>query len=498
MTHLRARRDLGTGSATLTLIAVFGLLLSAPRSSFAQMTYDVQITPGKSQLASILLTSGSVHFDKDDRIIFDPAQPDARFEPPTLEYGGLRGTIELDASLRTLGPRIFKVIDGDNGHVKMTGTVMLTAPEPRITSVSVIKGGELSDTLVIERGETFDGFLVIEGSGFYPGCEVKLLGDGFKLDTHPDPGDVSNDRIRTSLSLDNNYDIRAGRYVVTVSHGHHPTAIGQLTVTRRENSLRRYALTIGSTFDFVDGVKTGSFYYDFQAYLPDLWVWGPSTQPFSSVGLAFALQQGKSFSYDSSIVLRDPRQVRYDTTIAPSFANGADTTVVRTSTTLADTSRVSKALMPVRLTASVFLPMRQWIDLVAGFDYRRVEVTETVTDIIESRKVIGGTGVAEVLPARTQTTTRIVDDPSIWAGFFFPVDDYPAKGLDLRLRVVGGYGWSFLDQSHFNWEIMWSVLVETGDIEIGGYLRGRSSQRPELMAYLGKQFDVVKIADLFD
>jgi hypothetical protein len=280
-----------------------------------------------------------------------------------------------------------------------------------------------------------------------------------------------------------------------------PQAIGN----RREFELRNddeAVVSIGTSFDFLDGVRTADLYADLRIFSPSLWPrrtiprrWG--------IGVQAGIYQGRISSPSSSTP---------DSLQSFVFDKVVQDTLIRERQYRRQTSRRQNNL---GLYLGVNAQLAQdlyWV--VAQMEVRKEDVRLSIRDTTVADTTFRSTP-SRVFNEKVIPVSHVFGStayiPSFTTGLRL---DMHRAGLDLILQpLVGaslrGCSFDFLvspntgvrracsNELHFlHWEITYEVEAPKSGIKLGGEVRGFGSNDPEILVYLAKEFTLQKLSEL--
>jgi hypothetical protein len=264
-------------------------------------------------------------------------------------------------------------------------------------------------------------------------------------------------------------------------------------------------VSIGASFDLLDGLRPSDLYSDARVFAPGLWTVQRGVFSSLRVGVQAGIFQGRETN--KGFVTGDtlPSQFTYDVPVVPADTAGG-LLVRRRRFQRTESHRVST----LGLYAGVNVAVARDLYLIPVLaEVRRVNFLDTVRDTVLSDSTIR---LQPNQPLRTQTvpiTSRvsgIAYVPSFMTGVRL---DMRRETFNVVLQPLFGFRQGFsctqrapdeLVSCNHEWQFgQWDATFEveaakTG-IKLGGEVRGFQSQNPSVLVYLAKEFSVEKFAD---
>lgn len=268
-------------------------------------------------------------------------------------------------------------------------------------------------------------------------------------------------------------------------------------------------VSIGTSFDFLDGVRAADLYADLRVFSPALWNWTVFGRELRGFGVQGGIYQGRI----NSSATPTPDSLDnfiFQTPVGPVDSAGGQ--LVRTRTFRRHMSRRQNNLGLYMGINKVIGPNLYWV--IAQVEVRKEDVRLSIRDTVLTDTT---TRIEPARPLRAATVpvTRVFGEtmysPTVTTGLRL---DMHRPGFDVILQPLIGTrlrdcSFDFLAsgqtgtrractvQPHlFHWEITYEVEASKSGIKLGGEVRGFMDREPEILVYLAKEFTVEKLADL--
>lgn len=259
-------------------------------------------------------------------------------------------------------------------------------------------------------------------------------------------------------------------------------------------------VSIGTSFDFLDGVRAADLYADLRVFSPSLW---------GAFGVQGGIYQGR-ISSSATPTADSLDSFLFESPVGPVDSAGGQ--LVRARTFRRHMSRRQNNLGLYMGLNRAIGPNLYWV--IAQLEVRRQDVRLAIRDTVLTDTTIR---IEPARPLRTATVpvTRVFGEtlysPSVTTGLRL---DMHRPGFDVILQPLVGARlrdctFDFLPRSQtgtrrsctvkphfFHWEITYEVEASKSGIKLGGEVRGFQDREPEILVFLAKEFTVEKLAEL--
>jgi hypothetical protein len=259
-------------------------------------------------------------------------------------------------------------------------------------------------------------------------------------------------------------------------------------------------VSIGTSFDFLDGARAADLYADLRVFSPSLW---------KAFGVQAGIYQGR-ISSNATPTPDSLDKFIFETPVGPVDSAGGQ--VVRIRSFRRHMSRRQNNLGLYMGINRAIGPNLYWV--IAQVEVRKADVRLSIRDTVLTDTTVR---IQPARPLRTGTVpvTRVFGattyTPTVTTGLRL---DMHRPGFDVILQPLIGTrlrdcSFDFLPSGQtgtrractiephfFHWEITYEVEASKSGIKLGGEVRGFMDREPEILVYLAKEFTVEKLAEL--